>query len=62
MTQQKKALLPKREAGRFFLGSRIGVSGCEVASNIVLRRRKIPYAYTQNTLCLYAKSPRLNAK
>jgi len=45
-----------------FVGARTNESGRKVVGKTLLRIRKTPCAYTQNTLRLYAKSPRLNAK
>ena len=38
------------------------LEGCKLAVYSLLPIRKTPCAYTQNTLCLYAKFPRLYAK
>jgi hypothetical protein len=48
--------------GRGFVGVRSYESGRKVVAKTLLPIRKTPCAYTQNTLCLYAKSLRLNAK
>ena len=45
-----------------FVGARTNESGRKVVGKTLLRIRKTPYALTQNTLRLSAKSPRLNAK
>ena len=48
--------------GRGFVGARSNVNGRKVVAKTLLPIRKTPCAYTQNTLRLYAKFPRLNAK
>ena len=48
--------------GRGFVGARSNESGRKVVGKTLLRIRKTPCALAQNTLCLSAKSPRLNAK
>jgi len=45
-----------------FVGARSNESGRKVGVKTLLSIRKTPCAYTQKTLRLYAKSPRLNAK
>jgi hypothetical protein len=45
-----------------FVGARSNESGRKVGVKTLLSIRKTPCAYTQKTLCLNAKSPRLNAK
>ncbi len=48
--------------GRGFVGARSNESRRKVVGKTLLRLRKTPCALAQNTLCLSAKSPRLNAK
>ena len=51
-----------RVRGRGFDGERSHANGRKVVGKTLLPIRKTSCAYTQNTLRLYAKSPRLNAK